>query len=61
MRDLERHVSLSAGVADEPLHGLYSPYSYSLLQRTKLSEAVLSRVTGLEVDKKFKCGLSDRE
>ena len=29
----------------------------SLLQRVKLSQAVSSRMTGLELDEKFKCGL----
>ena len=34
-----------------------SPYPYSLLQRMELAQAVLARVTGLELDEQFQCGL----
>ena len=48
----------SASVADEPLCGLLSSHPYSSLPCGRLSQALLSRVTGLESDKKFECGMA---
>ncbi len=47
----------AADLADKPLHGFLAPRPYSLLQRVKLSRAVLSRVANLELDEKLECGL----
>ena len=44
-------------LTDEALNGLLPPHPHSLLQRMKLSQAVPPRVTRLELDQQFKCGL----
>jgi hypothetical protein len=46
-----------AVLGDEPLNSLPSPSPDTLLERPKLSLAVSSRVTSLELDEKFKRGL----
>ena len=50
-KDVTRHLT------DEALNGLLPPHPHSLLQRIKLSRAVPPRVTRLELDQQFKCGL----
>ena len=50
-KDVTRHF------VDEALDGLSSPSAHSPLQRTELAQTVLTRVTSLELDEQFKCGL----
>jgi len=44
-------------VIDQALDSLLTPYPYSLLQRMELAQVVPTRVTGLELNEQFECGL----
>ena len=44
-------------VVDEALDSVLPPYPHSLLKRMELAQVVPARVTGLELDEQFECGL----